>query len=194
MGRAPPEPVDLSDDQHDLGRELFAGSAPTPPEPSRARAFATPNPTGTTTSTPHVAPVHDHFALATGMRHEQTERSGRHARWAGDSGPRHRRSGAGGALAKALVAGGVRVLEVTLRTPVALAAIRAMADEVPEAIVGVGTSPGPRTLPRRGMRALVLSQPRPDAGVDCSSAAEWFATVARRHDALRCDRGPSSRI
>ena len=42
-------------------------------------------------------------------------------------------------LAKALVAGGVRVLEVTLRTPVALAAIRAMADEVPEAIVGVGT-------------------------------------------------------
>ena len=42
-------------------------------------------------------------------------------------------------LAQALVAGGVRVLEVTLRTPVALAAIRAMADEVPEAIVGVGT-------------------------------------------------------
>ena len=42
-------------------------------------------------------------------------------------------------LAKALVAGGVRVLEVTLRTPVALAAIRAMADEVPETIVGVGT-------------------------------------------------------
>ncbi len=41
--------------------------------------------------------------------------------------------------ARALVAGGVRVLEVTLRTPVALAAIRAMADEVPEAIVGVGT-------------------------------------------------------
>ncbi len=42
-------------------------------------------------------------------------------------------------LARALVAGGVRVLEVTLRTTVALAAIRAMADEVPEAIVGVGT-------------------------------------------------------
>lgn len=42
-------------------------------------------------------------------------------------------------LANALVAGGVRVLEVTLRTPVALAAIRAIAREVPEAIVGVGT-------------------------------------------------------
>jgi len=42
-------------------------------------------------------------------------------------------------LAKALVAGGVRVLEVTLRTSVALAAIRAITAEVPEAIVGVGT-------------------------------------------------------
>ncbi|MDG4596065.1 MAG: bifunctional 4-hydroxy-2-oxoglutarate aldolase/2-dehydro-3-deoxy-phosphogluconate aldolase [Candidatus Contendobacter sp.] len=42
-------------------------------------------------------------------------------------------------LASALVAGGVRVLEVTLRTPVALAAIRTIAREVPEAIVGAGT-------------------------------------------------------
>lgn len=42
-------------------------------------------------------------------------------------------------LARALVAGGVRVLEVTLRTPVALKAIRALAREVPEAIVGAGT-------------------------------------------------------
>jgi 2-dehydro-3-deoxyphosphogluconate aldolase/(4S)-4-hydroxy-2-oxoglutarate aldolase len=42
-------------------------------------------------------------------------------------------------LAWALVAGGVRVLEVTLRTPVALAAIGAIAREVPDAIVGAGT-------------------------------------------------------
>jgi 2-dehydro-3-deoxyphosphogluconate aldolase / (4S)-4-hydroxy-2-oxoglutarate aldolase len=42
-------------------------------------------------------------------------------------------------LARALVAGGVRVLEVTLRTPVALQAIEAMAREVPQAIVGAGT-------------------------------------------------------
>jgi 2-dehydro-3-deoxyphosphogluconate aldolase/(4S)-4-hydroxy-2-oxoglutarate aldolase len=42
-------------------------------------------------------------------------------------------------LAKALVAGGIRVLEVTLRTPHGLAAIRAMAEQVPEAIIGVGT-------------------------------------------------------
>jgi len=42
-------------------------------------------------------------------------------------------------LARALVAGGVRVLEVTLRTRVALDAVRAIATEVPDAIVGVGT-------------------------------------------------------
>lgn len=43
-------------------------------------------------------------------------------------------------LAKALLAGGVRLLEVTLRTPVAFAAIEKIAKEVPEAIVGVGTA------------------------------------------------------
>ena len=42
-------------------------------------------------------------------------------------------------LAQALVAGGVRVLEVTLRTPVALAAIERIVREVPEALVGAGT-------------------------------------------------------
>ena len=42
-------------------------------------------------------------------------------------------------LARALVAGGVRVLEVTMRTPVALAAIEAIARAVPEALVGAGT-------------------------------------------------------
>lgn len=42
-------------------------------------------------------------------------------------------------MAKALVAGGVRMLEVTLRTPVALEAMRCIAQEVPEAVVGAGT-------------------------------------------------------
>jgi 2-dehydro-3-deoxyphosphogluconate aldolase/(4S)-4-hydroxy-2-oxoglutarate aldolase len=42
-------------------------------------------------------------------------------------------------LAKALVAGGIRVLEVTLRTVHGLPAIRAIAEQVPGAIVGVGT-------------------------------------------------------
>jgi 2-dehydro-3-deoxyphosphogluconate aldolase / (4S)-4-hydroxy-2-oxoglutarate aldolase len=42
-------------------------------------------------------------------------------------------------LARALVAGGVRVLEVTLRTRAALAGIEAIARQVPEAVVGAGT-------------------------------------------------------
>ncbi|MFO1128650.1 MAG: bifunctional 4-hydroxy-2-oxoglutarate aldolase/2-dehydro-3-deoxy-phosphogluconate aldolase [Rhodospirillales bacterium] len=42
-------------------------------------------------------------------------------------------------LARALVAGGVRVLEVTLRTPVALEAVARIGAEVEGAIVGVGT-------------------------------------------------------
>lgn len=42
-------------------------------------------------------------------------------------------------LARALVAGGVKVLEIVLRTPVALAAIQAIAEQVPEAITGAGT-------------------------------------------------------
>src|SRR5260221_5773174 len=42
-------------------------------------------------------------------------------------------------LARALVKGGLRVLEITLRTPAALEALAAVADQVPEAIAGVGT-------------------------------------------------------
>ncbi|MGW0701295.1 bifunctional 4-hydroxy-2-oxoglutarate aldolase/2-dehydro-3-deoxy-phosphogluconate aldolase [Streptomyces sp. NPDC002867] len=47
-------------------------------------------------------------------------------------------------LARALVAGGLPAIEVTLRTPGALDAIRAVAAEVPDAVVGAGTvvSPG----------------------------------------------------
>lgn len=42
-------------------------------------------------------------------------------------------------LARALVAGGIRSLEVTLRSDAALEAIRAIGVEVPDAIVGAGT-------------------------------------------------------
>ncbi|WP_057092842.1 bifunctional 4-hydroxy-2-oxoglutarate aldolase/2-dehydro-3-deoxy-phosphogluconate aldolase [Comamonas thiooxydans] len=42
-------------------------------------------------------------------------------------------------MAKALLAGGIRVLEVTLRTPQGLACIEAIAKQLPEAIVGAGT-------------------------------------------------------
>lgn len=42
-------------------------------------------------------------------------------------------------LARALVRGGLPVLEITLRTAVAVEALKAIADEVPEAILGAGT-------------------------------------------------------
>ena len=42
-------------------------------------------------------------------------------------------------MAQALVAGGIKVLEITLRTPCALAAIKAISDAVPDAHVGAGT-------------------------------------------------------
>jgi 2-dehydro-3-deoxyphosphogluconate aldolase/(4S)-4-hydroxy-2-oxoglutarate aldolase len=51
-------------------------------------------------------------------------------------------------LAKALCAGGLKVLEITLRTPVALAVIEAMRMAVPEAVVGAGTLLRPQDFKR----------------------------------------------
>lgn len=51
-------------------------------------------------------------------------------------------------MARALVEGGVRVLEVTLRTPVALDAMKAIVEAVPEAIVGAGTVRSPEDARR----------------------------------------------
>ena len=42
-------------------------------------------------------------------------------------------------MAEALLEGGVKVLEVTLRTPAALKCIEAIAKAVPEAVLGAGT-------------------------------------------------------
>ena len=49
-------------------------------------------------------------------------------------------------LAKALVAGGIRVLEITLRTPIALEAIKLISQQVEGAIVGAGTITTPEQL------------------------------------------------
>ena len=56
-------------------------------------------------------------------------------------------------MAQALVDGGVKVLEVTLRTPVALRCMEAIARAVPEAIVGAGT-----------VRSVADAQAAKDAG------------------------------
>jgi 2-dehydro-3-deoxyphosphogluconate aldolase/(4S)-4-hydroxy-2-oxoglutarate aldolase len=49
-------------------------------------------------------------------------------------------------LAEALVKGGIKVLEITLRTPVALDAIKLISEQVEDAIVGVGTVTNPEQL------------------------------------------------
>ncbi|WAP60775.1 bifunctional 4-hydroxy-2-oxoglutarate aldolase/2-dehydro-3-deoxy-phosphogluconate aldolase [Streptomyces sp. S465] len=61
-------------------------------------------------------------------------------------------------LARALVAGGLPAIEVTFRTPAAADAIRAIAEEVPEAVVGAGTVLTPEqveTAVAAGSRFLV---------------------------------------
>lgn len=47
-------------------------------------------------------------------------------------------------LAQALARGGLPVVELTLRTPVALDAVRAIAEEVPEVLIGAGTIVEPK--------------------------------------------------
>jgi len=51
-------------------------------------------------------------------------------------------------VARALVAGGLPVIELTLRTPVALDAIAAIAADVPEILVGAGTITSPELVSR----------------------------------------------
>ena len=49
-------------------------------------------------------------------------------------------------LAQALLEGGIKVLEVTLRSAAAVDAIRLLSREVPEAVVGAGTVASPQDL------------------------------------------------
>jgi 2-dehydro-3-deoxyphosphogluconate aldolase/(4S)-4-hydroxy-2-oxoglutarate aldolase len=68
-------------------------------------------------------------------------------------------------LARALAAGGLPAIEITLRTPVALDAIRAVAKEVPEAIVGAGTILNVRdfeNVEKAGARFVVSPGQTPD--------------------------------
>jgi 2-dehydro-3-deoxyphosphogluconate aldolase / (4S)-4-hydroxy-2-oxoglutarate aldolase len=71
-------------------------------------------------------------------------------------------------MAEALVAGGVRVLEVTLRTPVALAAMCAIANAVPHAIVGAGT-----------VRSAVDARAAKDAGCRFAVSPGYTEAVGR---------------
>jgi 2-dehydro-3-deoxyphosphogluconate aldolase/(4S)-4-hydroxy-2-oxoglutarate aldolase len=77
-------------------------------------------------------------------------------------------------MARALVAGGIRVLEVTLRTTAALAAIEAIARAVPEAIVGAGT-----------VRSADDARAAHGAGARFAVSPGWSANVAAACRALQ---------
>ncbi|HEX2655744.1 MAG TPA: bifunctional 4-hydroxy-2-oxoglutarate aldolase/2-dehydro-3-deoxy-phosphogluconate aldolase [Xanthobacteraceae bacterium] len=102
-------------------------------------------------------------------------------------------------LARALVAGGLPVIEVTLRTPVALDAVKAVAAEVPQCIVGVGTvtrasdiadavAAGARFLVSPGtpsdLAAALADAPVP-ALPGCMTVSEALALAARGFKVLK---------
>ncbi len=73
-------------------------------------------------------------------------------------------------MARALLAGGVRMLEVTLRTAQALACIEAIARDVPEAVVGAGTvrsSADAQAAAMAGARFAVSPGYTPQVGKAC---------------------------
>ncbi len=99
-------------------------------------------------------------------------------------------------LARALVAGGLTALEVTLRTPAALEAIRAIADEVEGADIGAGTVLTPAQLEacvKAGAKFLVSPGCAPnllDAAED--SPAPLLPGVATASEAMQImERGYS---
>jgi 2-dehydro-3-deoxyphosphogluconate aldolase/(4S)-4-hydroxy-2-oxoglutarate aldolase len=102
-------------------------------------------------------------------------------------------------LARALVDGGVPVVELTLRTPVALDAIRRIAEEVPEVLVGAGTVVDPGQAKRAadaGARFLVspgctprLLDAMEDTGLPflpgAATVSEVLALLERGHRELK---------
>jgi 2-dehydro-3-deoxyphosphogluconate aldolase/(4S)-4-hydroxy-2-oxoglutarate aldolase len=90
-------------------------------------------------------------------------------------------------LARALVAGGVRVLELTLRTPVALKAIEAIANEVEGAIIGVGTITRAEDFDA-ALKAGALFGVSPGLTQELIAAARDSALPVAGHDAVGFDR------
>jgi len=102
-------------------------------------------------------------------------------------------------MARALVAGGIRMLEVTLRTPQALDCMRAIASEVPEAVVGAGTVRSPadaEAAARAGARFAVSPGFTPAVGRACrdqglpllpgvATGSEIMAAQEEGHAALK---------
>jgi 2-dehydro-3-deoxyphosphogluconate aldolase/(4S)-4-hydroxy-2-oxoglutarate aldolase len=102
-------------------------------------------------------------------------------------------------LARALVSGGLRLLEITLRTPAGRDAAAAIIADVPEAVVGIGTVLTPQDLARSrdlGARFALSPGATPElldavAGSDLpfmpgvATASELMAALARGFDTVK---------
>ncbi len=102
-------------------------------------------------------------------------------------------------LARALLAGGVQALELTLRTPAGLESLRRIASEVPEALIGAGTVTRPeemRAVQAAGARfafspgwSQALSKAAEEAGIDfipgIMTPSEAMAAADRGHRAMK---------
>ncbi|MDH5357033.1 MAG: bifunctional 4-hydroxy-2-oxoglutarate aldolase/2-dehydro-3-deoxy-phosphogluconate aldolase [Gammaproteobacteria bacterium] len=92
-------------------------------------------------------------------------------------------------LAHALVKGGLKVLEITLRTPVALEAIKRIKAEVPDAIVGAGTIINIETLNKAidAGAEFIVSPGTTDAMIDAALATgvPLLPGVANPSEAMR---------
>jgi 2-dehydro-3-deoxyphosphogluconate aldolase / (4S)-4-hydroxy-2-oxoglutarate aldolase len=92
-------------------------------------------------------------------------------------------------LARALVAGGIAVLEITLRTPAALEAIRTIAGEVEGVVVGAGTVLTPaqyQTAVRAGARFVVSPGGSPPLiGAAAASSVPFLPGAATASDVMR---------
>lgn len=102
-------------------------------------------------------------------------------------------------VARALAEGGVPVVELTLRTPVALDAIRAIAAEVPEVVIGAGTVTNPalaKQAAEAGARFLVSPGATPsllaamrDTGLPflpgTATVSEAIAVLETGHTAMK---------
>ena len=95
-------------------------------------------------------------------------------------------------LARALVAGGVRLLEVTLRSPAALPGIEAIARELPAAVVGAGTvlsGADARAARAAGARFAVSPGYSPALGAACRCCPGWprpARSCRRAATVMRC--------
>ncbi|WP_368640314.1 bifunctional 4-hydroxy-2-oxoglutarate aldolase/2-dehydro-3-deoxy-phosphogluconate aldolase [Castellaniella ginsengisoli] len=92
-------------------------------------------------------------------------------------------------LARSLVAGGIRTLEITLRSAAALEAITAIQNQVPDAVVGVGTVRTPQQLDaalRAGARfAISPGLTEELAGAARASGTPFLPGVATASEAMR---------